>query len=130
MARQAGQAAHPAVAEAIAPGVIAAAGDHGRVLHERAAGRLSVGGDQPARPGTMVRLAPMTKPITSVAALQLVEQRGRDPGQPAASIPPAIGEPRVLEESGCGLPRLRPPARQAAVRHLLTHTAGPFCNPA
>jgi CubicO group peptidase (beta-lactamase class C family) len=74
--------------------------------------------------------ASKTKPITSVAALQLVEQRGLDLGQPAASILPAFGEPRVLEGSGGGLPRLRPPTRQATVRHLLTHTAGPFCNPA
>jgi 2-polyprenyl-6-methoxyphenol hydroxylase-like FAD-dependent oxidoreductase len=35
----------------------------------------------------------------------------------------------VGEGSGGGLPRLRP-LRQATVRHLLTHTAGPFCNPA
>jgi len=33
----------------------------------------------------------------------------------------------VGEGSGGGLPRLRP-LRQATVRHLLTHTAGPFCN--
>ena len=34
----------------------------------------------------------------------------------------------VGEGSGGSLPRLRP-LRQATVRHLLTHTAGPFCNP-
>jgi len=38
----------------------------------------------------------------------LTEQRGLDPGQPAASIPSAFREPRILEGSGGGLPRLRP----------------------
>lgn len=78
----------------------------------------------------MVWLASATKPITSVAALPLVEQGGLDPGQPAASILPAFGKPRVPGGSGGGLPRPRPPARQATVRHPLTHTAGSFCNPA
>ena len=41
-----------------------------------------------------------------------------------------LRKPRVLGGSGGGLPRLRPPARQATVRHLLTHTAGSSCNPA
>jgi hypothetical protein len=95
MARQAGQSADQAVAQAIAPGVIAAAGGRDRVLQERAAGRLSVGGGQPARPGTMAWRAPVTKPSTSLAALRLTGQRGLDPGQPAASILPAVGELRV-----------------------------------
>jgi hypothetical protein len=43
MARQVGQVVDQAVAQATAPGVIAVAGD-----------RLSSGGGQPARPGTMV----------------------------------------------------------------------------
>jgi methyl acetate hydrolase len=129
MARQADQPAGQAPAEAIAPGMIASAGDRDRVLQERAAGRLSLGGGQPARPGTMVWLAPMTKPITSIAALPPAGQRGLDPGQPAVSILPAFREPRVSGGSGGGRPRLRPPARQATVRHLRTHTAAPFCNP-
>jgi len=129
MARQVGQTIGQAVAEAVMPGVIAAVGDRDRVLQERAAGRLSVGGGQPARPGTMVWLASMTKPVTSAAALQLAGQLGLDPGQPAASILSAFGEPRDLEGRGGGLPRLRPPARQVTVCHLLTHTAAPFCNP-
>jgi hypothetical protein len=89
VARQAGQAADQAVAQATAPGEIAAAGDRDRMLQERAAGRLSVGGGQPARPGTMVWLASMTKPITSSAALQLAGQRGLDPGQRRASRRPS-----------------------------------------
>lgn len=42
--------------------------------------------------------ASTTKPITSLAALQLVGQPGLDPGQPAASILSALGELRVPED--------------------------------
>jgi CubicO group peptidase (beta-lactamase class C family) len=95
MVRQAGQSADQAAAEAIAPGMIAAVGDRDRGLQEGAAGRLSLGGGQPARPGTMAWRAPMTKPITSIAALPLAGQRGLDPGQSVASILPAFREPRA-----------------------------------
>ena len=128
MARQAGQAVNQAEAEAIAPGVIAAAADRNRGLQKRAARRLSLGGGQPARPGTMVWPAPATKPITSLAALQLAGQRGLDPGQPAASILSALGDygsPGIRRQ-----PAEAAPAGAAGDRSPpLTHTAGPFCNP-
>jgi methyl acetate hydrolase len=113
-----------AVAASILPGAIIAAGGRDRVLYERAVGRLSVDGRDPARPDTMVWLASMTKAITSVAALQLVERRSLHLEQPVASILPAFGELKVLEGFDSDGPRLRPPARQATVCHLLTHTAG------
>jgi CubicO group peptidase (beta-lactamase class C family) len=125
MARQAGQAPDPAVAQATAPGMIAAAGDRDRMLQERAARRLNVGGGQPARPGTMVWLAWMTKPGTSIAALRLAGQRGLDPGQRPPSRRPS--ENHRSWGIRRGLPKAAQPARQATVRHLLTHTAGPSC---
>jgi hypothetical protein len=130
MARQVGQAVDQAVAQATAPGVIAVAGDRDRMLQERAAGRLSSGGGQPARPGTMVWPAPMTRPITSIAALQLAGQPGLDPGQPAASIPPAVAEPRVPGGSGGGLPEAAP-AGAAGDRSppADTHRRGPSVTP-
>jgi hypothetical protein len=50
MAQQVGQTIGQGVADAIVPGVIAAAGDRDRVQSERAAGRVSVDGGQPPRP--------------------------------------------------------------------------------
>jgi hypothetical protein len=52
MAWQVGQTIDQAVAQATTPGVIAAAGDRDRVPQERAAGRTSLGGGLPARPGS------------------------------------------------------------------------------
>src|SRR5918996_5903701 len=113
-----------AVAASIVPGAVAVVGDHDRVLYERSVGRLSVDGFEPARTDTMVWFASMAKPITSVAALQLVERGNLGLDQPVASALPAFGALRVLEGFDGDRPRLRAPARQATVRHLLTHTAG------
>src|SRR5260221_7680160 len=67
----------------------------------------------------------MTKMVTAVAALQLVEQGRLALDAPVPDIDPALSAPRVLEgfDAG-GAPRLRPARRPITLRHLLTHTAG------
>jgi CubicO group peptidase (beta-lactamase class C family) len=67
----------------------------------------------------------MTKALVSVAALQLIERGEIDLEQPVQDILPAFGVLQVLEGFDGDAPRLRAPERQATVRHLLTHTAGP-----
>jgi methyl acetate hydrolase len=113
-----------AVADGALPGVVAVAGDRDGVSYEGAFGGLSVDGDEPARADTMMRLASMTKAITSVAALQLIERGSLQLEQPAAEVLPAFGKLQVLDGFDGETPRLRPPARQATIRQLLTHTAG------
>jgi CubicO group peptidase (beta-lactamase class C family) len=113
-----------AVAAGTVPGVTAVVADRDGVRQEHAAGRLSVDGDDPVGPDTMFRIASMTKAITTVAALQLVEQDRLDLDQPVASVVPAFGELQVLEGFDEDEPRLRPPATQATIRQLMTHTAG------
>ena len=63
-----------AVSGGALPGVVAVAGDRDGTLYEGAFGRLSVDGEEPARTDTMLAIASMTKAITSVAALQLIER--------------------------------------------------------
>ena len=92
--------------------------------YSRAAGRLSIEGDEPARTDTVLRIASMTKPITSVAVLQLIEQGRLELEQTVASVLPEFGELKVLEGFDGDRPRLRQPRRPATIRHLLTHTSG------
>jgi CubicO group peptidase (beta-lactamase class C family) len=95
------------------------------VLYEGAFGVRAL--DQPAAMtlDTVFRIASMTKAITSVAAMQLVEQGKLALEQPVPDVDPALASPRVLEgfDAG-GAPRLRPARRPITLRHLLTHTAG------
>jgi CubicO group peptidase (beta-lactamase class C family) len=114
-----------AVGDGVVPGVVAIAGDRDGVLYEGAFGVLSAGGDTVVRPNTMFWLASMTKAMVSVGALGLIERGELELEQPVAEILPAFAALQVLEGFDGDTPRLRAPVRQATIRQLLTHTAGP-----
>lgn len=105
-------------------GVIAIVGDRDNTLYQGAFGQLGIEDDRPARMDTMLAIASMTKAITSVAALQLIEQGRLELEQTVASVLPAFGELQVLDGFDGDTPRLRAPASQANIRQLLTHTSG------
>jgi methyl acetate hydrolase len=113
-----------AVARGDVPGVVAlAAGDEGPI-YEGAAGLRSADADDPITADTMLRIASMTKMVTTVAALQLVEQGKLDLDAPVDTYRPEFAQLQVLEGFDGDTPRLRPPVGRATVRHLVTHTSG------
>jgi methyl acetate hydrolase len=107
------------------PGVVAmAANDHG-LLYEGTFGMRRLGEGPAMTRDTVFRVASMVKLITSVAALQLVEQDKLSLDAPVPDIEPAIGAPQVLDGFDTkGLPQLRPAKGPITLRHLLTHTSG------
>jgi methyl acetate hydrolase len=113
-----------AVEDRALPGVVAVAGNRDGECYEGVFGLLSIDGDAPVRPDTIFALASMTKSITSVAALQLIEQGKLELQQPVADVLPKFAELQVLEGFDGEVPRLRAPRTQATIRHLLTHTSG------
>ena len=113
-----------AVERGTVPGVLAVAGDRDGILYEGACGRLGVGAEGPVRADTMFALASMTKAVTSVAALQLLERGRLELQQPVADVLPHFEGLQVLEGFDGDVPRLRPPAGRATIRQLLTHTSG------
>ena len=107
------------------PGVVAMAVTDKGQFYEGAFGTRLLGDSAPMTLDTVFRIASMTKAITCVAAMQLVEQGKLRLDEPVPNIDPALGSPQVLEGfDAAGAPRLRPAKRPITLRHLLTHTAG------
>jgi methyl acetate hydrolase len=107
------------------PGVVAMAAADKGLLYEGAFGTRVLGNGPPMTLDTVFRIASMTKAVTCVAAMQLVEQGKLTLEEPVPNIDPALGSPQVLEGfDAAGAPKLRPAKRPITLRHLLTHTAG------
>ena len=107
------------------PGVVAlAATDEGPVYQ----GAFGVRDDAkgPAMTlDTVFRIYSMTKAVTCVAAMQLVEEGKLSLDAPVPAIDPALAAPQVLEGFDQeGAPLLRPAERPITLKHLMTHTAG------
>ena len=107
------------------PGVVALAATDTGVLYEGAFGLRDVVDGPAMTRDSVFRIASMTKAVTSVAALQLVEQGKLQLDEPIGKVLPELAAPQVLEGfDSSGAPRLRPAKRPITLRHLLTHTAG------
>jgi methyl acetate hydrolase len=106
------------------PGVVAMAADADGVVYEGAAGKRSAAADDPITPDTVMRIASMTKMVTTTAALQLVERGLLDLEAPVADYRPEFADLPVLTGFDGDVPQLRPASVRATVRHLVTHTAG------
>ncbi|MFZ2006488.1 MAG: serine hydrolase domain-containing protein [Stellaceae bacterium] len=116
-----------AVDDGTLPGVVAMAATTDGPVYEGAFGVRRLGDAQPMTRDTVFRIASMTKAITSVAAMQLVEQGKLSLNDPVPAIDPGLAAPKVLTGfDTTGKPQLRTAARPITLRHLLTHTAG-FC---
>ena len=113
-----------AVRQGVVPGAAGLVAERDGTIHEVTAGVVQVGGSEPVTASTMYRYASMSKVLTSVAALQLIEQRRLGLDQEVTSVLPEFAELPVLDGFDGDVPRLRPPATQATVRQLLNHTSG------
>jgi methyl acetate hydrolase len=106
-------------------GAVAVATTDGAPIYERAFGWRDVETHAPMRLDTVFMLAFMTKTVTAVAAMQLVEQGKVGLHQPLGEVVPELANLEVLEGfDAAGKPRLRPAKRPVTLSHLLTHTSG------
>lgn len=99
-----------AVAGKRVPMVVAVVADARGVVYEQAIG---------VRKDAIFAIASMTKPITSVAVMQLVESGRIALDAPASAYVPELAKVQVLDGG-----KRRTPRSPITVRHLLTHTAG------
>ncbi|MEV0636798.1 serine hydrolase domain-containing protein [Streptomyces sp. NPDC050619] len=106
------------------PGFLVAVTRGGRVAHLTTHGHRDIAAGLPVEADTLFRIYSMTKPVTAVAALILVEEGRLSLDDPVDLHLPAFAEPRVYV-SGSGADTVtRPAAGPIRVRHLMTHTAG------
>ncbi|HLY46402.1 MAG TPA: serine hydrolase domain-containing protein [Stellaceae bacterium] len=107
------------------PGVVAMAASEKGLIYRGAFGVRAFGQAPAMTLDTVFRIASMTKAITCVAALQLVEAGKLSLDGTLPDIDPALSAPKVLDGfAPDGTPQLRPAKRPVTLRHLMTHTAG------
>jgi methyl acetate hydrolase len=108
------------------PGMVALITDRQHVLYQSAFGVADVATERPLTTDALFRIASMTKPITSLALMQLVEQGRLSLDDPAEKYLPELGGLKVIEsfDAATGAYRLRLASRPPTVMHFLTHTSG------
>jgi methyl acetate hydrolase len=109
------------------PAAVGMVGTANKTLYAGAFGARDSSGE-PVTVDSIFAIASMTKAITTVAALQLVEQGKVQLDEPVSRHLPQLGGLNVLDgfDRETGKPKLRPAATQVTLKHLLTHTSG-FC---
>ncbi len=99
----------------------------GHVIHSLRSGYADIDSERPLTLDTRVRIASMTKPVTAVAAMILVEDGRLDLDDPVAKYIPAAANARVALTENKNAENIIPTeAIQTVltVRHLLTFTSG------
>lgn len=115
---------HRYVDEGKMPGAIVAVTRHGEEAYRDAYGMADIDRAVPVRDDTVFRLFSMTKPITSIALLQLVERGIIRLEQPVADFIPEFADTEVYVSGDHNAYETRPPDRPMEVVDLLRHTSG------
>ena len=96
----------------------------GKVVHFESTGLRDVENNKKIEKDTIFRIYSMTKPITSVALMQLFEQGLFQLADPVGKFLPEFKNPRVFVSGSYPHFMTRPADREISIRDLLTHTAG------
>lgn len=105
-------------------GIVTLTSHRGEVVQAEAIGWSDIETNTPMRSDTLFRIASMTKPITSVAALMLVEEGRVALEDPISRWVPELADPRVLRAAAGPLDDTVPARRAITVEDLLTHRSG------
>ena len=108
------------------PGVAVAVVNKGGLLYHEAFGRSSTLTNRPMTKDTIFNMASMTKPVTSVAIMMLVDEGKLTLDDEVAKYLPKYKDPVVISSFNAADAsyETRPAKRAITIRHLLTHTSG------
>lgn len=113
-------------------GAVTLVARRGRMVHFEAHGLMDIESKKPMEKNTIFRLASMSKPITAVAVLMLIEEGKVRLDDPVSKFIPEFAQMKVAAGKGPQGPdqnaaegaSLVPAARQITVLDLLTHGSG------
>jgi len=92
--------------------------------HSVGGGNLSIGGSTPVDENSLYRIYSMTKPITGMATMMLIDEGKLGLDMPLYDVLPAFKDMQVLVDPEGALDDTVPARRPITIRQLLTHTAG------
>jgi CubicO group peptidase (beta-lactamase class C family) len=104
------------------PGVVTLVARRGRVLSLAACGVQDYETKTPMRADSLFQIASMTKPITAIGVMILMEEGRLSLGDPVSKHLPEFADIRV--SAGGGTEGTKKPARAITIRDLMTHTSG------
>ena len=110
------------------PGAIVLIQQHGRPAYYETFGARDVAAKAPMTDEVIFRLYSMSKPVTSVAAMMLIDGGMLALGDPLSKFLPAFADVRAgvesRDESGKPVLKREPLARPITIEDLLRHTSG------
>jgi CubicO group peptidase (beta-lactamase class C family) len=96
----------------------------GEIAHESYTGSTEMGGKEPISAETIFRIYSMTKPITTLAIMMLLEECKIRLDHPVSRYIPEYKNAMVWDGGTAAAPKLRKPDREMTVLDLVTHTSG------
>ncbi|MCL7714730.1 serine hydrolase domain-containing protein [Stenotrophomonas mori] len=106
------------------PGAVARVEVAGRPVFQGHWGHADPARSRPLHDDAIFRIYSMTKPVTSVAVLMLLEEGRLSLDDPLSRFLPDFADRRQVVGGDLDHPRLVPSPRPLTLRHLLTHTSG------
>jgi methyl acetate hydrolase len=116
---------HASLGQHKIPACVAMAATANKITYSGAFGKRDSASGIDVTPESLFMIASMTKAVTSVAAMQLVEQSKLKLDEPASTYIKELGSLQVLHGfDAAGKPILKPATKPVTLRTLLTHTSG------
>ena len=118
------EALQPFVDQKEIAGAVALVGRGDKVLALEAVGLRDVESGATMEPDAIFRVMSITKPITAIAVMMLVDEKKIGLDEPVATYLPEFRNEKLYAGFSGDKPRLLPSPRLVTIRDLLTHTSG------
>lgn len=112
------------VDEGLYSGVVTLVARNGRLVDLESHGRRDLEAGLPMQPDTIFRIYSMSKIVTSVAALMLLEEARFRLGDPIGDYLPELARMKVMTGGTADKPLLADAQKPITVRDLFTHSSG------